>query len=226
MRYTNASDPAWDSSGTTFGWQKLGPVASLRLLSLWFTGHQEEFYISEAAMIAKKWGLQFITSDGMLVEPRGHKKSGNNVGERLLVRPSEAASVVNVAVGSVMNDKVNVMCSSLAGTTLMEKEMPYGSIWLDITAMLAFPLSKKMYNVKLLSGDKYIGKSFSHHDLTQPAPNEKQELDFMKVDVSTSSSWEVAAEKKKTTSGSNATNSKVSAKKGVGILCAVPKKSS
>ena len=213
MRHTNASDPAWDSCGTTVGWQKLGPVGSLRLSILWFTGHNEEFYLTEAPMIAKKWGLQDMTSDGMLLEPRGKKLSGNKVGDRLLVRPNEAAPIVNVEIGSVMNDKVNVMCSSLAGTMLMEEEMPYGSTWFDVTAMLAFPLSKKMYNVKLTSGGKYIGRSFFHHDLTQPVPNEKLELDFMKVDVFASSSWEVAVEKKKKTSESNASSSKVSVKK-------------
>ena len=198
MRYTVASDPAWNTCGTMRGWEKLGPLASLRLSILWFTGHSDDFFITEGPMLSKKWRLDVMTSDGILLQPAAkdvwpmHRRA-----MRLLVRPHEPAPLVNVEIGKVQNYKVPVICTSMAGNTLLEKDLPYGSTWFDITTALGTPLSKKMLNVKLLCGDKYVGRSFFHHDLTKPVPDEKVELDMMDVDHFASSTWQLKEDKEK-----------------------------
>lgn len=191
MRYTIASDPAWCTCSTLRGWQQLGPVSSLRCSVLWFTGHHDKFFLTEGPCLAKKWKLDVMTSDGILLQPAAqevwpiHRRA-----MRLLVKPHEPAAIVSVEVGSsALGNKVPVCCTTMAGNVLLEKNFQRGSTFFDITKSLAFPLSSGQVNVKLLCGDKLVGRSFFHHDLTKPVPDEKLELEFMNVEYFASATW-------------------------------------
>ena len=191
FRYTIASDPAWNTCHTLRGWHQLGPVASLRCSVLWFSGHHDDFFLTEGPCLAKKWKLDVITSDGILLQPAAqevwpiHRKA-----MRLLVKPHAPAAIVSVEVGSSNpGNKVPVCCTTMAGNVLLEKNFQRGSTWFDITKSLAFPLSSGQVNVKLLCGDKLVGRSFFHHELTQPAPDEKVELDLMNVEYFANATW-------------------------------------
>ena len=78
----------------------LAPLRLLRLSVLWFTGHSDDFFITEGPMLSKKWRLDVMTSDGILLQPASkevwpmHRRA-----MRLLVRPHEPAAVVNVEIG-------------------------------------------------------------------------------------------------------------------------------
>ena len=92
---------SWASADVEAG--PMGPLACFRLKVLWMTHphHFEPFYITEAPMIGKLWRLEIMTSDGMLLERAS--KHADSSWPKLVVRPNEAAIVVNVVVHQAYN---------------------------------------------------------------------------------------------------------------------------
>ena len=108
---------------------RLGPMACFRLKVLWMTHHFEPFYITEAPLIAKLWRLEKMIADGMLLE-RASKHADSSW--KLVVRPNEAAIVVNVMLhqGYYMLP-IKIQCYFMSGKLAWEGVKPPECTWHD-----------------------------------------------------------------------------------------------
>lgn len=155
------------------------PLACFRLKVLWFTHHFEPFYITEAPMIAKLWRLERMTSDGMLLERAA--KDADSTWDKLVVRPNEAAIVVNVVVHQAYNAlPMEIQCYFMSGRLAWEGVKPADFTWFGLAYQL-YLTNNDWWNVSFVSSMEKVPRSCYKNPISLPASTMEEELQEMEV---------------------------------------------
>ena len=158
---------------------RLGPLACFRLKVLWMTHHFEPFYITEAPMIAKLWRLERMTSDGMLLERAA--KDADSTWDKLVVRPNEAAIVVNVVVHQAYNTlPMEIQCYFMSGRLAWEGVKPADFTWFGLALQL-YLTNNDWWNVSFVSSMEKVPRSCYKNPISLPVSTMEEELQEMEV---------------------------------------------
>ena len=145
----------------------------------WLTTSSHSIDITEAPMIAKLWRLERMTSDGMLLERAS--KHADSTWDKLVVRPNEAAIVVNVVVHQAYNTlPMEIQCYFMSGKIAWEGVKPADFTWFGLALQL-YLTNNDWWNVSFVSSMEKVPRSCYKNPISLPVSSMEEELQEMEV---------------------------------------------